>query len=231
MNSPGGKDIVIALWQNAAMDGKNLRLKRLSKGLKLEQVAQAIGLSTSQISRIERGERQPRQIDVDKMLGLYGQATKSETDLPGKSKSEISAPFAIPEESEQRMPILGVANGGPDGQLIFESEPIEFARTPDYLIGVRGAYAVYVQGESMVPRFKPGERLDIHPHKPARRGDDVVVQLFPETEEGPLEGYVKEYVTKTPTTLVLRQYNPVKEIEIDLRRVKAIHVVEGHRIR
>lgn len=212
------------------MDRKNLRELRQEKGFTLEMVAEALGLSTSQISRIERGERNPRQIDVEKMMALYNEAPRPKAQLREMGKPEVSAPFQVPEESEQRMPILGVANGGPDGQIVFDNSPIEFVKTPDYLIGVRGAYAVYVQGESMTPRFKPGERLDIHPHKPARRGDDVVVQLYSETEEGPLEGYVKEYVTRTPTTLVLRQFNPVKEIEVDIKRVRAIHVIVGHKL-
>ena len=84
---------------------------------------------------------------------------------------------------------------------------------------------VYVDGESMFPRYKPGETAWVNPSRPARRGDDVIVQLHSEDEDGTPFGFIKEYVSKTATHLVLCQYNPQQEVRFLLEEVKSVHTI------
>jgi len=109
----------------------------------------------------------------------------------------------------------------------FNGQLLDTVVCPPSLENVPDAYAVWIVGESMVPRFKPGETAWVHPNRPARRGNDVVIQLNPDHEGDPPEGYVKEYVTQTPSRLIVKQYNPEKEIEFERHDVKSIHVIIG----
>ena len=123
--------------------------------------------------------------------------------------------------------VLGVVKGGDDGRLVYNGQVIETIPRPPILENVENAYATYVAGDSMRPRFKEGEKVWVHPHRPARRGDDVVVQVHPEQEGDAPEGYIKEFVRYSGSMLVLYQHNPAGEIEIDRKLVKSVHVIVG----
>lgn len=53
------------------MSGNTLRKLRNSKKLKLEDVAERLGISVSQISRFESEEREPRRGELRKLADLY----------------------------------------------------------------------------------------------------------------------------------------------------------------
>ncbi len=128
--------------------------------------------------------------------------------------------------TNKMLPVLGMAVGGEDGRYIFNGSVIDYVVCPPSLENVAGAYAVYIDGESMYPRFKAGETVWVHPGKPARRGDDVIVQLKPIEDDGsPPWGYVKEYVGRQGNNLVLRQYNPPIEIQFDVNEVLTTHPI------
>lgn len=144
---------------------------------------------------------------------------------------------AIDAWSERRLPVYGQAVGGDLGEYIFNGDVIDYVPCPPMLDGVSAAYGLYVDGESMAPRYMPGELVYVHPSLPPRTGNDVVVQIRPpRSEEGGSEsddsgaaphGYIKRYVGYTPTKLVLEQYNPAGRVEFDRDTVVSVHVVVG----
>lgn len=153
-------------------------------------------------------------------------------DLPQYSPSDRPSPNATvgPRQpvvtTNKMLPVLGMAVGGEDGRYIFNGSVIDYVVCPPSLENVAGAYAVYIDGESMYPRFKAGETVWVHPGKPARRGDDVIVQIKPSDDDGsPPWGYVKEFVGRQGNKLVLRQYNPAIEIQFDIDEVLTTHPI------
>jgi phage repressor protein C with HTH and peptisase S24 domain len=123
------------------------------------------------------------------------------------------------------IPVLGEAAGGSDGRYWFNGNPIDYVACPPSLDGVPGAYAIYVDGESMAPRYLPGEVVWVHPHKPARRGDDVIIQIRPKEDGEPPYGYIKEYVGWSGNLLTLRQHNPESQLTFDRDEVVSIHPI------
>ena len=86
-----------------------------------------------------------------------------------------------------------------------------------------GIFAVYITGDSMAPRFDPGDLVFVNPHLPARPGSDVVVELHG-ADEAPGACYVKRYVRRSGGLVVLAQFNPARDdIEIPEDRVKQIY--------
>lgn len=190
-----------------------------------ERLAEIAGTSQTTIDKIEHGRSQRSRFlpAVAKALGL--DLDKIDPSLANIPQPNASAPFDAPQLSERKIPVYGVAVGGDDGRMKFNGERLDMVSSPEELRNVPDAYAVYVQGDSMFPAFKPGQLVMVHPHKAARPGHDVIVQLHPDDEGDAPDGYIKELVRQTPSAVVVRQYNPPMEIEFERQRVKSIHVV------
>jgi SOS-response transcriptional repressor LexA len=144
------------------------------------------------------------------------------------------------------VPLLGTAFGGDweelDGIELTElhlSDVLDYVARPPSLAGDDEAYTVEIVGESMAPRFEPGERAFVSPKSAVRPGDDVVVQLIDPSAEGDLARRVtmvliKRVVRRTATHIELRQFNPDQTFRVPLDRIArdasgklAIHRVRG----
>ncbi len=159
---------------------------------------------------------------LDEPLAPYRVIEESLTPSPFSSPNAQIGERLDPVPGEQ-IPVYGRAQGGPDGKFEFNGEVMGWEPRPPKLQGVRGVYAVYIDGESMYPRYKPGETVVAHPGRPIARGDDVVVQVAPDEEgEAPL-GYVKELVSFNSKELVVKQFNPSIEIRFPRERVISVH--------
>ncbi|WP_419906471.1 XRE family transcriptional regulator [Hoeflea sp.] len=123
-----------------------------------------------------------------------------------------------------KIPVFGQAVGGVDGEFVMNGDRLEDVFSPPSLSSVAGAYAVYVAGESMEPRYFDGEIVFVNPSKRARRGDFVVAQIQTE-EHGPILAYVKRFIRWNAEELVLSQYNPEKELQFPAAQVISVHLV------
>lgn len=141
---------------------------------------------------------------------------------PNAKMGALQPPVSGPT---RMLPVLGEAVGGDDGEYIFNGQALDYIPCPPMLANVPNAYVVFVDGESMVPRYMPGEVAFIHPGKPARKNDHVAVQLKPNSEDAPPRGFIKRFLGWTPTKLVLEQYNPHKKIEFDREDVISVHPI------
>lgn len=106
---------------------------------------------------------------------------------------------------------------------------IDYVEMPPALASAKNPYGVYVTGESMSPRYEPGWLLHVHPHRPPRPGDNVVIQIRPKDEFSPPLAYVKVLVswTKFEGKLVVKQFNPTKELSWDSDDVVSVHKIVG----
>lgn len=122
------------------------RIKEYRERAKLsqEQLADAVGLSVSQISRFESGEREPR---INEMISIGAKLNvpvgvlicEDEQPKPVLVIGRISAGGAIDTSTEQRV----------------EGEEQSFIHVPDLLVDDPIAYEVV--GDSMLPRYEAGD--------------------------------------------------------------------------
>ena len=135
------------------------------------------------------------------------------------------APRAISQIEETRdIPVFGTAAGAVLGSIAISSDVIDWLPRPRGLRGARDAYALYVTGVSMQPRYTTGDIVFVHPHRPLRSGDIAVIQIQ-DSEGGLPASYLKEFRRKSESELVAQQYNPPAEVKFSLRTVKALHRV------
>ncbi len=216
---------------------------RESLGMSQPELAERVGMSQQGIGAIEAG----RSKRPTKLRELARALQRSEAWLLGEDDGASAtvgatipagAPKPSPNSSYppvfypfsgRRVPVLGLAAGAPNGRFIMNGQELGTVFCPPILDGIDGAYAVYIHGTSMEPKFEAGETAWIHPYMPVRRGDYVVAQIGSEDEGGELEGYVKQFISKTSRELTLRQFNP-GEGETELMTFPAERVFSVHKI-
>lgn len=120
------------------------------------------------------------------------------------------------------IPLYGQAAAGKDGRFILNGNRVADILAPPVLAGVRDAYAVYVVGESMEPRYFPGEAVFVNPRAPVRRGDFVVAQVAADEGEAPF-AFIKRFVSRDARALRLEQLNPRKILEFPAQKIVSVH--------
>jgi len=124
------------------------------------------------------------------------------------------------------VPVLGTAAGSELGKGAFQltTDVVDYARRPYGLIGAPGVYALYVEGDSMSPKYEPGDIIFVHPHRKPLGGDYVVIQE-PDSNNGDSRAFVKRLVKITSTTIRAQQYNPPATIDFIIRPGVTVHKV------
>lgn len=205
------------------MDVAWIREQLTKPGKSQAGLARALNLNPSQINRLLKGNRQLKANEIEKVRAYFDVSLGS-VPLRWGLQDDRTATIDMPQDT---LKVLGMAEGGPDGWNLFNGEVVEVMRRPDNLIGVAGAYAVYVTGSSMEPRYHPGEVAHIHPGKPVMPGAYVLVQRKPGHDGEPPLAVIKRLVKRSGSKIVLEQHNPSKIIEIRADEVVSIHRVVG----
>jgi phage repressor protein C with HTH and peptisase S24 domain len=120
------------------------------------------------------------------------------------------------------IPVYGQAVGGKDGEFVLNGNEVSEVLAPASLSTVPNAYAVYVVGDSMEPRYFAGETVFVNPRLPISKGAFVVAQISSGEEEVP-HAYVKRFVSQDARRLRLEQYNPKKVLEFPTSKVVTVH--------
>lgn len=168
-----------------------------------------LGLDGSQVTRIIKGARQIQRHEWRKI-----------EDWLGGSLQEIEQhDVAI---MPGLVPLYGWAGAASAERLTFAEQTLIGAvpRHPNQA-NVRGAFALRVSDESMVPRYEPGEIVYVAPNQwPAREQDCVLV-----THEG--YGYLKRFVRRADGAVTVHQLNPAQDLAFKLDDISAMHAVVG----
>lgn len=218
--------------------GSRIKEARAAKRLKQADVAARFGIKAAAVSQWETDETRPDTAKMRELAGLLGvtvdwltQDDVQSPDLPSNvaGYGEAPATGSWPRD----LPVYGSAVGSPEqhghevGAFEFNiGDIVDHIRRPPRLIGVKNAFAVFVVGESMMPRYRPGAPVIIHPGVQPAIDDDVLVELHPARDGDPHPAVLKRLVARTPTQLRLRQFNPSEDrITIQLKRVLRVYRV------
>jgi phage repressor protein C with HTH and peptisase S24 domain len=229
--------------------GQRIRALRRALGLNQSQFAVQMGTGQSSVSRWENEQDEPLPHNWERMAELggsspaalrYGEPPRppppelAEAPArydPGPAAADGFIPKLVdiptPGLLPRNLPVYGAAIGGEDGAFEMNGQVHEYAARPQDLLTVTNAYGVYVQGESMYPRFEPGWLLHVNPNQPVRRGDTVVIQVRDPDPFRPPQAFVKVFKARTPDRLVVSQFNPPADLDWPLADVISVHRVIG----
>lgn len=212
------------------MDAETIR--RLLKETRHTQreLAAHLGVDPAAITRLLRGERRLRLDEAPKIESFFGltpTATSYSVGAPGSGNVDLRpAPGnRDPDAGRRDLPVYASAQGGPDGMTL-DYEPVEWMRRPQALEGVVDAFAFYVVGDSMSPRFRHGERLLVHPRRPPRPGEDVLL-LLRDPERSDVNAMVKTLISQRADGVTVAQYNPAREFDIPATDIGQILLIVG----
>ena len=155
-------------------------------------------------------------------------ASEIQRERPATLLTQRSPPSAARanEVMHETIPLLGQGVAGRDGSFPFNGERVADIPAPPSIARIRDAYAIYVVGTSMLPRYEPGEIVFVDPTKPAMRGDYVVVQISEGGDDVASAGYIKQYVSMDEKQIKLLELHPKrKQLTFPTARVVAVHVI------
>jgi len=130
-------------------------LKRLRKNadLTLEELSEKAGISVSQLSRYESGERDPSLAHLRALASVF------------------DAPIAVLAEEQRQLPVIGYVGAGAEIHMIDDYAKGDGMDEIDAPPGVPpNAIAVRVRGDSMLPAYHDGDHI-IYDHP--RSGRDI----------------------------------------------------------
>jgi phage repressor protein C with HTH and peptisase S24 domain len=205
-------------------------------GASQADLARHLRLAPSAVSRMLKGERQMKLLEAVQVADFLG-VTQEEVlrhagaavDPPprpepprrGRPPRPIQRGAPPPARRDEAIPIRSAARGGVEQEMFLGDGPIGYTPRPTNLAGVRDAYAIYMIGDSMEPRYEQGWLLHVNPFKPPTRGRDIVLY---KTNDAVL---IKQFVRWDSDALVLRQLNPPIELRIPREEVRDCHLVVG----
>ncbi len=221
-----------ATWFQQALD---------RAGVSQADLARHLRLAPSAISRMLKGERQMKLLEAVQVAAFLGVTQEevlahagAEIEPPPRAgpprrgrpprspdAAPVTSPMPPPPGRSDPIPIRSAARGGNDQEMFLQDGPIGYTPRPANLNGVRSAYAIYMIGDSMEPRYEQGWLLHVNPFKPPTRGRDVVVYKKGDTV------LIKQFLRWEGDTLVLRQLNPETELRIPRDEIRECHLVVG----
>ena len=216
-------------------------------GASQADLARQLRLAPSAVSRMLNGERQVKLLEAAQIAAFLGvppeevmrhageEASEPRPVIPGRrgrppgsrsrrlAQSPDGAPRPFPSAPPRAdsIPIRSAARGGGEQEMFLGDGPIGYTPRPSNLDGVRGAYAIYMVGDSMEPRYQQGWLLHVNPFKPPTRGRDVVVYK----KDG--AALIKGFVRWDGEVLILQQLNPAQELRVPRAEVSECHLVVG----
>lgn len=172
------------------IDGEWIRERLHSSGKSQREFARVLGIDPSGVSRLLDGKRKLKADEMrtvraffanpDAVEGAAGAGIRPvrgggedeprvRRSVPGpRPRSRLSADIPIYGSILRDRPPFFDLSGGP---------PAEYRACPAQLIGVAGAFGLFVPDDGLAPRMRAGEVIYVHPHKPPVAGTDVVVRL------------------------------------------------------
>jgi SOS-response transcriptional repressor LexA len=167
----------------------------------------------------ERGDPPIQFSEIIALTGVdytYGSMT---LDLDGLEDVGHIDKHPIDRSSSKDLKVLGVAVGGQEGFFELNGSVVDYIERPSALFGAENAYAIFLVGSSMEPKYEEGQTLYVHPDRPPRGRDYVVVEL----QDG--RAMVKRLIKRDSESVTLEQFNPPRKISVASADVRAIHKI------
>ena len=190
-------------------------------------LAEFLGMSASVMSKTLNTSRKISAEEADRIREWLGQAANvREGHLPPPAPPtprRAPQPAAPLDQRRRDMPVWAAVQGGEQGAMLITTAPIDWIARPRQLEDV-DAFAVFLIGDSMSPRYDHGDQLYIHPHRPPKGGDDCL--FIQQVDETSFLALAKTLLRPGTDKWRVKQFNPEREFDLDRRKwIKAWKIV------
>lgn len=212
--------------------GERIRyLRNEVLGLTQGALAKKLDVSRQAVTQWEGGA----QIATENLLGIAALANASVDWIArGEGPQPLPQPLSLEQftrasreyltpTNPNGLPVFAAVEGG-EGEMVVSAEEIDVVDTPWFLSRVKESYAVLVIGESMSPAYEPGDMAFVNPKLPPRRGKDAI---FVSPLHGDFKAIIKRFVSSTPESYIVEQFNPAKQLTLPRRLWTGVYRVVG----
>lgn len=174
-------------------------------GVIKKSAAEAMGVSSSAISRILNGQRDISADEFARLEAYY-------RTFRGEGVEETSSPDLSPTVAPSPIyPARALASG--DWVVDLAAEPIQHSLAPPPIRGFAEVYGFYAPDSAAWPRFKLGEIVWISPTEIALAGDDVFISTQARGANS-LQGMLCELAPTANNSLKCRRFSTGDVIEM-----------------
>ncbi|NBX65882.1 MAG: helix-turn-helix transcriptional regulator [Proteobacteria bacterium] len=177
-------------------------------GFSTSGLAKRAGLDPTAFNRSKRisPEGKPRWPSTESIAKILSVTETTMTDFIGLVEMRQ---ITVSSRAVRPIPLIGLAQAGRDGYFDDSGFPAgsgwDEVRFPDTQSIDDHAYALEIQGDSMLPLYRDGDVIVVSPTAQLRKGDRVVMK----TKNG--EVMAKELARKTAQKIELKSLNPAHE--------------------
>lgn len=212
------------------MSAEKFREWRERSGLSQDELAKRMGRVQSQISKRESGEipidfkdifeasaamdRWPEEF-LETMLQRRQRAAK----LP-RREAALQAQWPA-QHVPDFIPVYNIHEFTGNHAALLSSPVVDWTPRPPILLNAADAYAIYMSGVFMLPRFRPGQRLYINPHRPPAGGHGVIVFSRANAIT------IRQYLDEDGDIIRLKQYHPQLIAEANRHDIDVLHTIVG----
>lgn len=210
---------------------RQLKTLREQAGLSMRVVADSLGWRLTKYQHYEDRYRRrflpielarhladlfsPHGVNPAEVMELAG--VDADRSLPGSGVIVRPGDGGTQPTAQRDLPVMGAVRGGSTGFYFNDGDPKEYVERPASLAGATNAFALYVDGDSMEPRYFAGEVLYVNPNRPLTKSCFVAVELT----DG--RGIIKQFLRRSDEQVVLHQFNPPKDIKLPAKDIKNIY--------
>lgn len=208
-----------------------LQWARAESGMSQQELADRSGVAQSTIGSLESGARKTarkiaiiaHELNVNALWLADGKGQPKESIEPKNFENNVEdAPSII--APLKKLPVVGRVQAGPDGLLHIDDYPS--GHGDGYMLWwstCANAYALRIRGESMSPRYRPGEFVGVDPCADVNPNDEVIV-LFKNEQR-----MIKRLLWRRDSQICLESVNQeFKNIIVDIEDINQLHLVLGN---
>jgi phage repressor protein C with HTH and peptisase S24 domain len=200
--------------------GDLIRAARESRGLTQDALAKKVGTKQQTIGKIEKGQiefsRFHTRIATELGINFSNPTERPAADLGGPAADlggDVEGRSPVPIIGGRDLPVYAAAEAG-KGQIIVSTDPVDWDWRAAPLSHVKGAYALIIIGDSMVPEYEPGDTALVNPTLPPIR--DVTCIFYTE-KHGEARATIKRLIRVTEEHWHVRQWNPPEGASSDFK--------------
>lgn len=203
-----------------------LRRAVQASGVSPTKLAIACGLAPSTINRPLNDPKWSGGMNRGTLTKI---SSKTGVDVPALYAIPLDEPLGLriplPRRGNLTLPVRGTEMTGTDGAFALSGVVVDEVAKPPKLERVEDAYAIYMRGAYMEPKYEEGQLLYINPSMPAIVGSYIVLIL----KDG--RAFVRRLVRRDEDKIVIEQLNPQRNITRRLVEISAIHrIVQSEEI-
>src|SRR5918911_2758943 len=192
----------------------------------MAELARRVNTSKQTIDKIERGESLKSRYlpEIARELGVsleeinpkFADGAQPSPPVRSRRADRASDPAIVRD-----LPVYGCAEAS-DGTILITFQPIDYLRRPTPLLHVEDAYAVLMDGSTMVPALEPGDLALINPRLFPRKG---MTALFLQEGEEAARAMLRRYEGQTDRIWKAFQWQPHRPISLEKSEWPRVHTV------